>query len=64
MINKRVKFLVFSASYPYRGGISDSTHSLCNELIKNSGFKLLTLKEVLIQFKGLMVFIKRLITKL
>ena len=34
MINKRVKFLVFSASYPYRGGISDSTHSLCNELIK------------------------------
>lgn len=34
MSNKRVKFLVFSASYPYRGGISDSTHSLCNELIK------------------------------
>lgn len=33
MSNKRVKFLVFSASYPYRGGISDSTHSLCNELI-------------------------------
>ena len=36
MINKRVKFLVFSASYPYRGGISDSTHSLCNELIKKN----------------------------
>lgn len=36
MSNKRVKFLVFSASYPYRGGISDSTHSLCNELIKNN----------------------------
>ncbi|MDG1338336.1 MAG: glycosyltransferase [Flavobacteriaceae bacterium] len=35
MSNKRVKFLVISASYPYRGGISDSTHSLCNELIKN-----------------------------
>ena len=33
----KVKFLVFSAAYPYRGGISDSTHSLCNELIK-SGF--------------------------
>ena len=28
-----IKFLVFSAAYPYRGGISDSTHSLCNELI-------------------------------
>jgi glycosyltransferase involved in cell wall biosynthesis len=36
MSNKRVKFLVFSASYPYRGGISDSTHSLCNELIKKN----------------------------
>ena len=35
MSDKRVKFLVFSASYPYRGGISDSTHSLCNELINN-----------------------------
>ena len=33
----KIKFLVFSAAYPYRGGISDSTHSLCNELIK-SGF--------------------------
>ena len=32
----KIKFLVFSAAYPYRGGISDSTHSLCNELI-NSG---------------------------
>ena len=30
----KIKFLVFSAAYPYRGGISDSTHSLCNELIK------------------------------
>ena len=29
----KIKFLVFSAAYPYRGGISDSTHSLCNELI-------------------------------
>ena len=28
----KIKFLVFSAAYPYRGGISDSTHSLCNEL--------------------------------
>jgi len=35
MSDKRVKFLVFSACYPYRGGISDSTHSLCNELINN-----------------------------
>ena len=35
MSSKKVKFLVFSASYPYRGGISDSTHSLCNELTKN-----------------------------
>ena len=31
----KIKFLVFSAAYPYRGGISDSTHSLCNELIKS-----------------------------
>ena len=31
----RIKFLVFSAAYPYRGGISDSTHSLCNELISS-----------------------------
>ena len=36
MDSKRIKFLVFSASYPYRGGISDSTHSLCNELTKNN----------------------------
>ncbi len=31
----KIKFLVFSAAYPYRGGISDSTHSLCNELTKS-----------------------------
>ena len=31
----KVKFLVFSAAYPYRGGISDSTHSLCNELTRS-----------------------------
>ena len=31
----KIKFLVFSAAYPYRGGISDSTHSLCNELIRS-----------------------------
>tara|TARA_B100000575_G_scaffold54069_1_gene40591 strand:+ start:28493 stop:29605 length:1113 start_codon:yes stop_codon:yes gene_type:complete len=31
----RVDFLVFSSAYPYRGGISDSTHSLCNELTKS-----------------------------
>ena len=31
----KINFLVFSAAYPYRGGISDSTHSLCNELIKS-----------------------------
>ena len=30
----KIKFLVFSAAYPYRGGISDSTHSLCNEMTK------------------------------
>ena len=36
MNSKRIKFLVFSASYPYRGGISDSTHSFCNELINNN----------------------------
>ena len=30
----KIKFLVFSAAYPYRGGISDSTHSLCNEITK------------------------------
>ena len=36
MNSKRIKFLVFSASYPYRGGISDSTHSFCNELIDNN----------------------------
>ena len=35
MSSKKVKYLLFSASYPYRGGISDSTHSLCNELTKN-----------------------------
>ena len=34
----KIKFLVFSAAYPYRGGISDSTHSLCNEMTK-SGVK-------------------------
>ena len=36
MNSERIKFLVISSAYPYRGGISDSTHSLCNELI-NSG---------------------------
>tara|TARA_B100000900_G_scaffold23905_1_gene18622 strand:- start:3462 stop:4583 length:1122 start_codon:yes stop_codon:yes gene_type:complete len=34
-----VEFLVISSAYPYRGGISDSTHSFCNELT-NSGTKL------------------------
>jgi len=33
MNSERIKFLVISSAYPYRGGISDSTHSLCNELI-------------------------------
>jgi len=33
MNSKRIKFLVISSAYPYRGGISDSTHSFCNELI-------------------------------
>ena len=32
---EKIKFLVFSAAFPYRGGISDSTHSLCNELIRS-----------------------------
>ena len=36
MNSEMIKFLVISSAYPYRGGISDSTHSLCNELI-NSG---------------------------
>ena len=31
----KVKFLIISSAYPYRGGISDSTHSLCNELVKS-----------------------------
>ena len=35
MSSKKVKYLLFSASYPYRGGISDSTHSFCNQLTKN-----------------------------
>ena len=35
MVSKRIKFLVISSAYPYRGGISDSTHSFCDELIKN-----------------------------
>ena len=34
-----IEFLVFSSAYPYRGGISDSTHSFCNELT-SSGTKL------------------------
>ena len=33
MNSERIKFLVISSAYPYRGGISDSTHSFCNELI-------------------------------
>ena len=33
MNSERIKFLVISSAFPYRGGISDSTHSFCNELI-------------------------------
>ncbi|MEC8611935.1 MAG: glycosyltransferase [Bacteroidota bacterium] len=33
MNSERIKFLVISSAYPYRGGISDSTHSFCNELV-------------------------------
>ena len=33
MNSDRIKFLIISSAYPYRGGISDSTHSFCNELI-------------------------------
>ena len=35
MNSKKVKFLIVSSAYPYRGGISDSTHSFCNELVKS-----------------------------
>ena len=30
--NSRIDYLIISSAYPYRGGISDSTHSLVNEM--------------------------------
>ena len=30
--NSIIDYLIISAAYPYRGGISDSTHSLVNEM--------------------------------
>ena len=30
--NSSLDYLIISSAYPYRGGISDSTHSLANEM--------------------------------
>ena len=34
--NSSIDYLIISAAYPYRGGISDSTHSLVNQMSKQN----------------------------
>ena len=34
--NSSLDYLIISAAYPYRGGISDSTHSLVNEMLNQN----------------------------